>query len=53
MKTVVFISYRIIVKLKILIKMRRRNDDGLTYIDGQGYEGVVYSYQNSSDDNKV
>ena len=33
--------------------MRRRNDDGLTYVDGQGYEGVVYSYQNSADDNKV
>jgi len=52
MKTVVFISYRIITNEKNII-MRRRNDDGLTYIDGQGYEGVVYSYQNSSDDNKV
>ena len=32
--------------------MRRRNDDGLTYVEGQGYEGVVYSYENTSDDNK-
>lgn len=33
--------------------MKRRNDDGLTYVDGQGYEGVVYSYQNTADDNKM
>lgn len=33
--------------------MIRRNDDGLTYVDGLGYEGVVYSYQNTADDNKM
>ena len=32
--------------------MVRCNDDGLTYVDGLGYEGVVYSYQNTADNNK-
>ena len=31
--------------------MRRRNDDGLTIVDGL-YEGVVYSYENTADENK-
>lgn len=33
--------------------MKRLNDEGLTYVDGLGYEGVVYSYQNTADDNKM
>ena len=32
--------------------MRRHNDDGLTYVDGLGYEGVVYCYKNTADNNK-
>ena len=32
--------------------MRKRNQDGLTYIEGQGYEGVVYSYRNTTENDK-
>jgi len=34
-----------------ILVMRRRNDDGLTIVDGL-YEGVVYSYENTADENK-
>ena len=33
--------------------MRRRNEQGLTYVEGQGYEGVVYCYTNLADQDKV
>ena len=33
--------------------MRRRDNNGLTYVEGRGYEGVVYCYTNSADDDKV
>lgn len=33
--------------------MRRRNENGLTYVEGRGYEGVVYCYTNLADQDKV
>ena len=30
--------------------MRRRNENGLTYVDGKGYEGVIYCYRNTLTD---
>ncbi len=32
--------------------MRTRNQNGLTYVDGLGYEGVIYSYTNKADNDK-
>ena len=32
--------------------MRTRNQNGLTYVDGLGYEGVIYAYTNKADNDK-
>lgn len=33
--------------------MAKKNDKGLTWVEGKGYEGVVYSYTNTADDDKM